>query len=224
MKKKIEPKTMQDAFIDEVNEDLKNDNLKRLWDHYGLYIIIFTATAILAAVSFESIKAWRISQHQQKSDAYAYTMSLKEQGKIDESSSAFKNMAENESGIYADAAKMQLAKNYSDAGKTKEAENVLNEIIENGDTNEKVKNVALIKLASLKAEYAPFADVEKLVSPLLENPSWRALAKNILAVSAIKNADLEKAKTLYEEISMDGNAPESLKTEAIDMISVINEK
>ena len=48
----------QEAFIKEVNEDLKNESMKKMWDKYGLYIIILVVAALTAAVSFEAIKAW----------------------------------------------------------------------------------------------------------------------------------------------------------------------
>ncbi len=53
----------QEAFIKEVNEDLKNESMKKLWDKYGLYIIILVAAALTAAVSFETIKAWHTKKN-----------------------------------------------------------------------------------------------------------------------------------------------------------------
>ena len=46
---------VQEAFIKEVNEDLKNESMKKMWDKYGLYIIILVVAALTAAVSFEAI-------------------------------------------------------------------------------------------------------------------------------------------------------------------------
>ena len=33
--------TQQDAFIREVDEDLKNESMKKLWDKYGLLTPVF---------------------------------------------------------------------------------------------------------------------------------------------------------------------------------------
>ena len=74
----------QEAFIKEVNEDLKNESMKKMWDKYGLYIIILVVAALTAAVSFEAIKAWYTKKLQTWSDSYAYALSLQNQGKYDE--------------------------------------------------------------------------------------------------------------------------------------------
>ena len=223
MKKEKAPKTLQDAFIEEVNEDLKNDQLKQIWDKYSLHIIISVVAILVAAVSFESIKAWRIRDHQENSNVYAYAANLAEQGKVEESNNVLKKIAEDRGGIYADAARMQLAKNYTENGKTEEAQNVLKEMLADSGTNPQVKNVALIKLASMQIETASYADMEKMLEPVLQNPSWSGMAKSLLALSAIRAKDIDKAKLLYGEIAADANAPDSLKAEAQDMIAILNE-
>ena len=48
-----------DAFINEVNEDVKNDNFKVLWNRYGIFVILFVVLAVMATVSFEKIKSWK---------------------------------------------------------------------------------------------------------------------------------------------------------------------
>ena len=46
-----------DQFIKEIDEDVKNDQLKVLWNKYGLFVIAFVVLAVSAAVSFEKIVA-----------------------------------------------------------------------------------------------------------------------------------------------------------------------
>lgn len=223
MKKERAPKTLQDAFIEEVNEDLKNDQLKQIWDKYGLHIIIIIAAILVAAVSFESIKAWRIRHHQENSNVYAYAASLSEQGKIEESNNVLKTIAENNSGIYADAARMQLAKNYAESGKTEEAKKVLEEITEDGGANPQVKNVAIIKLAAMQVETVSYDDLSKMLEPVLQNKNWSGMGKSLLALSALHEKDYDKARRLYGEIAADAGAPDSLKAEAQDMIAILDE-
>ena len=49
------------------------------------------------------------------------------------------------------------------------------------------------------------------------------MAKSLLALSAIRAKDIDKAKLLYGEIAADANTPDSLKAEAQDMIAILNE-
>ena len=53
MKKEIDADE-QEAFIREVTEEVKNDNLKQMWEKYGNYIILLVVLAIVGAVSKSS--------------------------------------------------------------------------------------------------------------------------------------------------------------------------
>ena len=72
----------QEAFIREVTEEVKNDNLKQMWEKYGIYIILLVVLSIVGAVSFEGFKSWRKARSETWSDTYAYALNLENQGKI----------------------------------------------------------------------------------------------------------------------------------------------
>lgn len=95
MKKKKEPEKhndFEDAFIREIDEELKNEHLKKLWDKYGLFIILFVVIAISAAVSFETFKSWQEKRNQEFSDAYAYALNLQNQGRYAEAMEVLNNL------------------------------------------------------------------------------------------------------------------------------------
>ena len=50
MKKEIDADE-QEAFIREVTEEVKNDNLKQMWEKYGIYIILLV---VLEAMKMEN--------------------------------------------------------------------------------------------------------------------------------------------------------------------------
>ena len=66
MKKKETKEDMQAAenFFKEVSADVKSDNMKKLWDTYGLQIIIAVVIILTIAVSFETLKAWKLKHNE----------------------------------------------------------------------------------------------------------------------------------------------------------------
>ncbi len=56
MKKKETKEDLQAAenFFKEVSNDVKNDNMKKFWDDYGLYVIIAVAVVLTFPVSVET--------------------------------------------------------------------------------------------------------------------------------------------------------------------------
>lgn len=225
MKKKKLPEQhndFEDAFIREIDEDLKNEKLKRIWDKYGLFIIIFVTVVIFAAVSFETIKAWQDKRNQEMSDTFAYALNLQNQGRNAEAFEVLTRLKNSDRGIYADIAQMQMADMLIEQNKLQDAINILQEICNNNDFNPQLHDVAVLKLASYKLNDAPADEIKQLLAPLTEKQSlWNNAAKEILAMLALRDNNLTEAKKLYQEISLDPKASDSMKSRALNMINVL---
>lgn len=222
MKKEVDTDA-QDAFIKEVTEDVKNDKLREMWEKHGLYIILFVVVAISAAVSFETFKAWKDKRSQTWSDSYAYALNLQNQGKYDESLNVLDKIQKTGGSIYSDVAKIQTSNILFEQGKTEEAITLLQEIVDNKSVNKKMRDVSAVKLASYKLDTAPRAEIDELLQPLIkENGSWTNIAKEMTAMAAIRDGNIEEAKVLYNEILNTQNLPDGLKLRVQDMLSVLD--
>ncbi|MBE6452698.1 MAG: tetratricopeptide repeat protein [Alphaproteobacteria bacterium] len=224
MKKKTKDILAEDALINEISEEVKNDQLKVLWEKYGLFIIIFVALALTAAVSFETFKAWINKKNQEISNAYAVAISLQDQGKTDESFAILKTIAD-KSTIYSDLAKLQIANIYMLQNKKDEARNILNSLAEGNSETKQIKEIATLKLAMiLLDENAPDTEIKSLLSPLIneENHNYN-VAHEILAMLALRDGNFEEAKKEYEHIIASANSSDEIKSRAQDMITVIND-
>ncbi len=223
--KKTEDILVQDALLKEISEDVKNDKMKDLWDRYGLFIIIFVALALTAAVSFESFRSWAKKRDQEISNAYAVAISLQNQGRLDESMKLLQNISER-SGLYADIAKLQIANIYFEQNKPQEAVDLLQQLVSKRSVSRQMKDIAALKLAAYKLDAdAPAAEVEKLLSPLTEegNGGYN-VARELLAMLYIREGNLEKAKAEYEMIVASASSSDALKSRAQDMITIISDQ
>lgn len=227
MKKKKEPEKhndFEDAFIREIDEELKNERLKKLWDKYGLFIILFVVIAISAAVSFETFKSWQEKRNQEFSDAYAYALNLQNQGRYAEAMEVLNNLTKAKKGIYSDVAEIQKANVLLERGKVTEALALLEKVTADKDFNPQMKDVAVIKLASFKLDYAPSDEIKTMLNPFVAQEStWTNIAKEMLAMLAVRDNDLETAKNLYQEISVAQNTSDTLKARAQDMLNVLEQ-
>src|SRR5574344_669565 len=158
MKKKPEVDSV-DAFFNEVSEEVKSDNLKKIWDKYGLGIIAAMAIILTIAVSFETFKAWKDKRNQTWADTYSYALSLQNQGKYDESMAVLNKMIKANHGIYGDIARLQSSNILFEEGKNSEALNVLDEIVKDKNVNPKMREMATIKLVSYKLDTAPKEEI-----------------------------------------------------------------
>lgn len=231
MKKKVnkaEDKTdlevFQDAFIQEVDEDLKNENLKKLWDKYGLYIIVTVVLILTATVSFETFKVLHEKRNQTWSDKYSYAINLQLQGKDAESLKVLNEIIEHKHDIYSDLAKVQVSNIYFEQGDTAKAIEELENIINDKETNKKLRDITTIKLASYKLDTAPREEITALLSPLATTDnSWTNIAKEMLAMLEIREGNIEGAKEIYNDILSSPSLPDVLRYRVQDMLTVLNE-
>lgn len=211
-----------DAFIREVDEDVKNDNFKVLWEKYGAYIVAFVVIAVTAAVCFDRVKAWQVERNQIRTENYMAAAQLKENP--DETIAALQQINSENNGIFSDFAKLQIANILFTQNKNDEALTTLQSIIDDKDADRAVKNIALIKLASYKVDTASRAEMEQLLQPVLQNNgSWTPLASDLLAMAAIREGDIETAKQIYSDILKVKDLPEGFKTKVQDMLTSISD-
>ena len=211
-----------DAFIQEVDEDVKNDNLKVIWNRYGAFIVAFVVLAVTAAISFDRIQAWKTAQSQKTTEEYMSASQLKENPQ--ETIAALQNITKSTQGIFGDFARLQIANVLFNEDKNDEALATLQTLIEDKQVNSEVKHVALIKYATYKIEELSQEDFKALLQPIIDaDNSWSPLASDLVAMSAIQHGDLETAKTIYGEILKVKDLPENFRTKIQDILSSLNE-
>lgn len=210
-----------DAFIQEVTEDVKNENLKVLWNKYGLFIILFVVIAVTAAVSFETIKGWRDAKYQQQTENYLSALQSSEN--YENSLKALEKIAAANQGVYSELARVQIATVLFEQGKNAEAETMLQTIADNDELNPRIRNLAALKLATYKIDTAPRAEIEALLQPVIAaDNSWSPLATDLLAMAAIRDGDTETARALYKSLLENGNISDNFKNRIQDMLSTLN--
>lgn len=211
-----------DAFINEVDEDVKNDNFKVLWNRYGIFVILFVVLAVSATVSFEKIKSWKIAQNQAYTENYMAATQLQEN--LDDTLAALQKIASDNRGIFGDFAKLQIANVLFSQDKQEEALTTLQNLTDDVDVAEEIRHIALIKLATYKVDVMPRAEFEAMLKPIIEaNTSWTPLAQDLLAMAAIRDGDVEMAQTIYENILKIKDLPENFRTKVQDMLSSLGD-
>lgn len=212
-----------DNFFREVSEDVQNDKLKKIWDTYGLHIIIAIIVILTIAVSFETLKAWKIKRNETWSDAYAYALNLQNQGKYDESMNVLGEISQKNKGIYRDLSEIQKSNILFEQGKNAEALALLEKIVNDESIDPKMRHITAVKLASYKLDTAPREEIEKLLAPLMnEESSWKNIAKEMLAMLEIREGNIEKAKEIYGEVLNSPDLSDGLKLRVQDMLSALN--
>jgi len=202
----------------EIDEELRRDNLLKLWKLYGRYII---AAAALALVVAGTMVAWRdhqLAERRAQSARYAGALALVHDGKEADAVKVFAAIAQ-EGGGYALLADFDNAALLAKSGDRPAAAAAYDRIAAQSDLDPSLRGLALLLSVIQGAPEAdPHATIQRL-TPLTQtgNP-WRPTAVELTALARLKSGDKSGALDLYRGLAGDLSAPQSLRARAAEMV------
>jgi hypothetical protein len=205
----------------EIDEELRRDNLMKLWQRYGRYIIAAVVVVLLIA---GGVVAWRdhqLSERRAQSARYAAALSLLREGKNAEAAKVFQTIAQ-EGGGYAQLAVFEDADLALKAGDRKTATAAYDKVAATPGLDPEFRDVAILLSVMVGFNDAePQAAIDRL-KPLTEsgNP-WRPSALEMTAVAKLKLGDKPGALELYKKLADDLAAPEGVRARAAEMTAAL---
>ena len=197
--------------------------MKKLWDKYGLFVLLIVIVSLTVAVSYESIKSWYIKRAENRTEGYAVALSMQNQGLFDDSLEALDLIINQKMGTYAELAERQKANILLEQNKEKEALALLEKIANDKSRSLQLRDTALIKLASYRQDGATFEEMSELLSSITKSKdnAWYAVAEDMLATILLRDGNIEQAKEIYNALLENQDTPDDLKNRIKDILSVL---
>lgn len=211
---------MSDAFIREVDEDLRQKQLTDLWNKYGKFVIGI-AIGIIIIVAGRGIYNYVVEgKYNEQADAYAQALL---ENDADAKAALDQIIASDVDGyeILATFRKAELALAAEDKlGAVK----ILDEFIATATVPTLYKDIANIQAAILEVDSTSVDDVRGRLSLILNGETnFKYIAAEIVALAELKAGDVDAAKTRLEELLAGDEVPGSIKNRAEQYLSVIDE-
>jgi hypothetical protein len=206
----------------EIDEELRRDNLLKLWSRYGRYVIAAAAVALAIA---GGIVVWRNhlrSEREAQSLQYASAFSLVAAGKNADAAKVFAEIAK-EGGGYAVLAPFEEAAVLAKSGDEKGAIAVYDRLARESDIDPVFRDLA--RLLAVMHEL-PVKDPKTLVARLRrltapDNP-WRPTALELTAIADMDAGDKTGALAIYKELAADPTTPGRLRARAAQMTAALS--
>lgn len=205
----------QDALLRQINEEVRREQLAKLWDKYGV-LALGTVAAILLAVF-----GWRFYQNEMENAARRAGAQFAEAGqlladkKTADAITAFESIAKTGPSGYAQLARLRLAANARTDGRDQDALNQLKAVADDSSASPLFRSFAKLQIASLKVDSGNFTDVKNQLNDLLNDQSpWRYTARELLGLAAYKAGDYSEARKAYESLLIARDAPQSVAQRA----------
>ncbi|CAO3420213.1 tetratricopeptide repeat protein [Azospirillum argentinense] len=210
---------MSDIFR-EVDEDLRRDRMERVFKRYG-GIMLAAALAVVAATGGTvAWRNWQQSQKQNETTALAAALSQASQGpdKGVEALAAFAGKAD--PGMAA-LAQLNAAALLAREGKTAEAVAVYDKLSGTAGASAVYRELAALLSVMHQLESGDPAQLQARLQPLTADANpWRFSAREMSAVLAARAGDKERARTLFQQLADDSQAPAGVRSRAADLATL----
>jgi len=213
---------MTDIFR-EVDEDLRREHLKKLWDRYGSYVIVLAILIVVGTAGWRFFEYWQESRAQATGDRFVAALKLAEQGKHDQAIAALTDLTKTGSGDYPVLASIRIASEKAAAGDTKGAVAEYDAIAGRSGVPPLVRDLARIRAAQLLVDTASVAELNSRIGDLASTGNgWRQSAREILGFTAFRENDLTAARKYFGDIAADRETTSDQHQRAELMLAVID--
>jgi hypothetical protein len=201
-------------LFDEVDEEVRRDQLKKLWDQYSLYIVAVALLIIAAVGGWRGYEYLEAKKAAEAGDAFNKAVELSEQNKHAEAEAAFADLAAKAPFGYRMLARFRAAAEAVNRD-PKAAAKMFDDLAADRSVGAEQQAVARIRAAGLMVDTASYSEVlQRLQGDTAPEATFRHAARELLALSAFRANDASAARQWLDMISLDGETPQSLRSRA----------
>ncbi len=210
---------MSDIFR-EIDEELRRDNLLKVWSRYWRYIV---AAAVLVLAVAGGVAAWRahqLSVRQAESARFASAVALARAGKTGDAATVFATIAK-EGGGYAVLASFSEAALLAKSGDHQKAAAAYDRIAEENNVSPAFRGLAELLSVFQTPDAEPKATIARLAPLAASGNPWRPTAIELTAVAELKLGDRKAALDAYKRLADDPAVPRDLRARAAEMTAAL---
>jgi hypothetical protein len=201
-------------IFDEVNEEVRREQLKKLWDQYSIYIIAGALLIIAGVGGWRGYQYLEAKKAAEAGVAFDKAVELSEQNKHSEAEAAFNDLAAKAPWGYRMLSRMRAAAEIA-TNDPQAAAKMYEEIAADGSIGAQMQELAKIRAAGLLLEKSSYPNMLSRLEPLAApGATFRHTARELLALSAWRANDASAARKWLDVIAGDGETPPSLRSRA----------
>ncbi|WP_298425410.1 tetratricopeptide repeat protein [Rhodoblastus sp.] len=209
---------MADIFR-EVDEDVRTDQLKRLWSKYSIVVAGLAVAIVVGTAIFVFIRHQQQMRDDAAGAAFAAAQVMAKENKAQAAVAAFDEIARTAPKGYQALARLRAAE---EVAQTEPAAAVkqFDAIAADAQLDSLIRDVARLRAGMLRADVADKAELEQRFGALLDSP-FRHTAREFLGLAALKRGDFEDAGKWFDQIVIDPAAPENLRQQVNAFLSLV---
>lgn len=214
----------KDSLAREVDEELRREQLLKLWEQYGTYAIAAVVLIIAGIGVYKYVENRRALANESAGARLALAGREAAQNKDVEAEKVLEDIAATSPVGYATLARLRLAAALRAAGKVDEAVSAYDAVAKESGVDPLLSDYAELQAATLRLDTAGWTEMQNRLNPLTaESNAWRFSARELLALAAQKAGRTEEARDEYQHLMGDRGTPQSIVERARIMMAMLTE-
>jgi hypothetical protein len=208
-------------LFDEVDEEVRRDQLKKLWDQYSIYIIAGALLIIAGVGGWRGYQYLEVQKAVEAGAAFDKAVELSDANKHAEAEVAFNELAAKAPSGYRILARMRAAGEVASRDRQAAAK-MFDDIAADRSVGTEQQNLAKVRAAEMLLDTASYPQMLARLEPFTTpEATYRHTARELLALSAWRANDMAAARKWLDLIGNDGETPPSMRSRAEAMQALL---
>jgi len=198
----------------EVDEEVRREQLQKLWERYGHYAIALAVLVVLGVAGWRGYDWWEAKKSAEAGASFEAAMTLAEAGKHAEAEAAFAKIATDGTAGYRPLARMREANELAQVD-SKAAVAAYEKIANDNGLSPVLRDLAALRAGALLIDSANYAQAQRLLEPLTgTDRTFRHTARELLTLSSWRQGDANATKRWFDMLVGDPQTPTATRTRA----------
>jgi hypothetical protein len=207
----------------EVDEEVRREQLQKLWDRYGHFFIAACVLLVVAVGAWRGYQWWEAKKAVEASSRFDAASQLSEQGKHAEAEAAYAQLAREGTKGYRDLAHLREAAELTSSD-PKAAVAAYDGLAGDAASGQPLKDLAVVRAGLILVDTAPLGELTKrLESAAAAGAPFRHTARELLAVAALRAGDTAALKRWSDLITNDPETPADVRSRVEMLMTLANE-
>ena len=214
----------RDQFVSdifrEVDEEVRREQLKKLWDRYGILVVAAAVLLVAGIAAWRGYSWWEAKKAAEAGAAFEVASNLAEAGKHSEAEAAFAKVATEGTASYRHLARVREAAELAQID-PKAGLAAYERIAADGSVAPVLQDVAALRAGILLINAGSYDEARMRLEPPAGNDrAFRHTARELLVLAAWRAGNSVEAKRWTDVVMTDAQTPANIRTR-VEMLTTL---